>query len=70
METIKLGKLTDEKKLELEGKVIAEEFVDPETGEILIENGEEIEEEVIEILERLGVKKLKIYVSDRDALRG
>ncbi|MGY8779606.1 MAG: DNA-directed RNA polymerase subunit beta, partial [Longimicrobiales bacterium] len=70
VETIKLGKLTDEKKLEIEGKVIAEEFVDPETGEILIENGEEIEEEVIEILERLGVKKLKIYVSDRDALRG
>ena len=70
VETIKLGKLTDEKKLEIEGKVIAEEFVDPETGEILIENGEEIEEEVLEILERLGVKKLKIYVSDRDALRG
>lgn len=68
--TVKLGKLTDEKKLEIEGKVIAEEFVDPETGEILIENGEEIEEEVIEILERLGTKKIKIYKSDRDAARG
>ena len=43
------GKLNDElKKPEIEGKVIAEEFVDPETGEVLIENGEEIEEEVIE----------------------
>ena len=45
--------------------MIAEEFVDPETGEILIENGEEIVEEVIEILERLGVKKIKVYKSDR-----
>jgi DNA-directed RNA polymerase subunit beta len=67
---IKLGKLDDEKKLEIEGKVIAEEFVDPETGEILIENGEEIEEEVIGILERLGVKKIKVYKSDRQTVRG
>ena len=67
---VKLGKLDDEKKLEIEGKVIAEEFVDPETGEILIENGEEIEEEVIEILERLGVKKIKVYKSDRETSRG
>jgi DNA-directed RNA polymerase subunit beta len=67
---IKLGKLNDEKKLEIAGKVIAEEFVDPETGEILIENGEEIEEEVIEILERLGVKKIKVYKSDRQTSRG
>ncbi len=55
---------------ELEGKVVAEEFVDPETGEILIENGEEIAEEVKEILERLGTKKLKIYTTDRQTPRG
>ena len=55
---------------ELEGKVVAEEFVDPETGEILIENGEEIAEEVREILERLGTKKLKIYTTDRQTPRG
>jgi len=70
VETVKLGKLDDAKKLEIEGKVIAEEFVDPETGEILIDNGEEIEEEVIEILERLGVKKIKVYKSDRETARG
>jgi DNA-directed RNA polymerase subunit beta len=67
---IKLGKLDDAKKAEIEGKSIAEEFVDPETGEIVIENGEEIEEEVIEILERLGVKKIKVYKSDRETVRG
>jgi DNA-directed RNA polymerase subunit beta len=67
---IKLGKLDDAKKAEITGKVIAEEFVDPETGEILVENGEEIEEEVIEILERLGTKKIKVYKSDRQTSRG
>jgi DNA-directed RNA polymerase subunit beta len=67
---VKLGKLDEAKKAEITGKVIAEEFVDPETGEVLIDNGEEIEEEVIEILERLGVKKIKIYKSDRQTARG
>ena len=70
MDEVKLGKFDDAKKQEIEGKVIAEEFVDPETGEILIDNGEEIEDEVIEILERLGVKKIKIYKSDRETARG
>jgi DNA-directed RNA polymerase subunit beta len=67
---IKIGKMDEAKKAELLGKVVAEEFVDPDTGEILIDNGEEIEEEVIGILERLGVKKVKIYKSDREAARG
>jgi DNA-directed RNA polymerase subunit beta len=67
---VKLGKLDDNKKLEITGRVVAEEFVDPETGEILIDNGEEIDDEVIEILERLGVKKIKLYESDRETTRG
>jgi DNA-directed RNA polymerase subunit beta len=67
---VKLGKIDEAKKAEITGKVIAEEFVDPETGEVLVDNGEEIEEEVIEILERLGVKKIKIYKSDRQTARG
>jgi DNA-directed RNA polymerase subunit beta len=67
---IKLGKFDDAVKAEIEGKVIADEFVDPETGEVLIDNGEEIVEEVIEILERLGVKKIKVYKSDRQTARG
>jgi len=66
---------------ELLGKVVAEDFVDLEAvdsetgeilseGEIVIQNGEEIDEEVIEILERLKVKKLKIYTTDRQTPRG
>ena len=67
---VKLSKLNEKQKAEIQGKVIAEEFVDPETGEVLVEDGEEIDEEVIGILERLGVKKVKIYQSDRQTLRG
>jgi DNA-directed RNA polymerase subunit beta len=67
---VTLGKLGDTVRGEIEGKVIAEEFIDPETGEVLIENGEEIDEEIIGILERLGTKKIKIYKSDRQAVRG
>ena len=66
-------KLTGKKAIptdELLGKVIAEDFLDSESGEILVENGEEIDEEVIEILERLKVKKLKIYTTDRQTPRG
>jgi len=70
VQDIKLGKMTDAVKAEITGKVIAEEIVDPETGEVLVDNGEEIETEVIEILERLGTKKIKIYHSTRQAARG
>ncbi|MCH2468253.1 MAG: DNA-directed RNA polymerase subunit beta [Gemmatimonadetes bacterium] len=66
-------KLTGKKAIptdELLGKVVAEDFLDSESGEILVENGEEIDEEVIEILERLKVKKLKIYTTDRQTPRG
>ena len=55
---------------ELFGKVVAEDFFDSETGEILVQNGEEIDEEIIEILQRLKVKKLKIYTTDRQTPRG
>ncbi len=55
---------------ELLGRVIAEEFVDPETGEVLIEEADEIDDEVVGILERLGVKKIKVYQSTRQSLRG
>jgi DNA-directed RNA polymerase subunit beta len=67
---VSLGKLGESVRSEIEGKVIAEEFIDPETGEILVENGEEIDEEIIGILERLGTKKIKIYKSGRETARG
>ena len=68
--TVKLTGKNGLTLVELEGKSIAEEFVDPETGEVLIENGEEVDEHVWETLERLGTKKLKIYTTDRPTPRG
>ncbi len=68
---VKLGKTDEKEKADLLlGKVIAEEIVDAETGEVLVEEADEIDEDVIGILERLGVKKVKIYQSNRQALRG
>jgi len=68
---VKLGKSDEKEKADLLlGKVIAEEIVDPETGEVLVEEADEIDEDVIGVLERLGVKKLKVYQSNRQALRG
>ncbi len=54
----------------LEGKVIATEIVDPETGELIVENGDEIDEEVVSILERLGTKKIEIYINTKQSTRG
>ncbi len=68
---VKLGKTDETEKTDLLlGKVIAEEIVDPETGEVLIEEADEIDEDAIGILERLGIKKVKIYQSNRQAIRG
>jgi DNA-directed RNA polymerase subunit beta len=66
----KLGKTDAKGRNELEGKVIAQELVDPETGEVLVEEAEEIDEDVLGVLERLGMKKVKVYQSNRQSLRG
>ncbi|MDH5761151.1 MAG: DNA-directed RNA polymerase subunit beta, partial [Gemmatimonadota bacterium] len=67
---VKLKKTDEAAWNALLGSGIAEEVVDPETGEVLVENGEEIDEEVLGILQGLGLKKLKIYESNRVSTRG
>ena len=68
---VKLGKTDDKEKTDLLlGKVIAEEIVDPDTGEVLIEEASEIDQDALGVLERLGVKKVQIYQSNRQAIRG
>jgi len=67
---LKLEKGGADANQDLLGKVIAEELVDPETGEVLVEEADEIDDEVLGILERLGTKKVKIYRSTRQSLRG
>jgi DNA-directed RNA polymerase subunit beta len=66
----KLAKADDKAKSDLLGRVIAEEIVDPDTGEVLVEEADEIDEEVAGILQRLGLKKVKIYQSNRQSMRG
>ena len=62
------GGIDDAKKLESEGKVIAQEFVDPETGEIIVDNGEEIDEGELRKATRTANTPLaKIAVADAGA---
>ena len=55
---------------EILGSVIAEEIIDRDTGEVLVEEATEIDEEVAERLERTGRKRIKIYASEQDSGRG
>ena len=50
---------------EILGCVLAEEIIDRETGEVLVELATEIDDDVAELLERTGRKRIKIYTSDK-----
>ena len=53
-------------KDEAEGHVLAEDIVDTESGEVLIEESSELGEEHIELLERAGVSKITVYKNPVD----
>ncbi|HZD03911.1 MAG TPA: hypothetical protein VE173_03310, partial [Longimicrobiales bacterium] len=44
------------------GSVLAQDVVDPETGEVLVEESTEIDEDVLGRLERADVQMVKVYV--------
>ena len=46
------------------GSVLAEEIVDRKTGEVLVDASTEIDEEIADVIERVGKKKIKIYSRD------
>ena len=50
---------------EIVGCVLAEEIIDRETGEVLVELATEIDDDVAELLERTRRKTIKIYTSDK-----
>jgi DNA-directed RNA polymerase subunit beta len=52
------------------GKVLAEDIVDKSSGEIIAEQSTEIDEDMLGRLERAEVKKIKVYQSDKQSLRG
>ena len=54
---------------EILGNVLAEEIVDRATGEVLVEESTEVDEDVADLLERAGRKKVKIYTSGQEAGR-
>jgi DNA-directed RNA polymerase subunit beta len=43
------------------GAVLAADIVDPETGEILLESGAELDEEAQDLLKRAEISKVKVY---------
>jgi len=67
---ITLKKAHFEANSELEGSVLAEEIVDPETGEILFELGAELTADALKRVQRAAVKKVKLFVSEKETERG
>lgn len=51
------------------GYVLADDVVDAKTGEIVVEASTEIDEDVAELLETAGVKKVKVYGREDATLR-
>jgi DNA-directed RNA polymerase subunit beta len=62
----KVGAEDKQGNKEILGSVLAESIVDSETGEILVEESTEIDEDALGLLERAGVKKVKVYVGQAD----
>ncbi len=50
---------------DLKELVLAEDIADPETGELLVESATEIDEDVVNLLQRLGIPSVKVYRSVR-----
>ena len=53
----------DDDMRELLGAVVAQEIVDPETGEVLIEEGAELGEDIVRLLQRAGLAEVMVYRS-------
>ena len=60
----------DDDVRELLGAVVAEEVVDPETGEILIEEGAELDESEVRLLQRGGFAEVMVYRSAHEGQGG
>ncbi len=59
--TAEIGTGRSQKDQALEGRIVAEDIVDTETGEILLETNEEISVEKIKELAKAGVKEIKYF---------
>jgi DNA-directed RNA polymerase subunit beta len=68
--SVKLVKAHFQPASELLGSVLAEEIVDEESGEILLEHGSELTDEVLKRIERAELKKITVYTSRVESERG
>ncbi len=55
---------------EVMGSVLAEDIVDPDTGEVIVEESTEIDEDVLGRLDRAEITSVRVYVSENDTGRG
>ncbi|MEK9500704.1 DNA-directed RNA polymerase subunit beta [Gemmatimonadota bacterium DH-20] len=55
---------------EILGSVLAEDIVDPDTGEVVVEESSEIDEDVLGRLDRAEITSVQVYVSEHDTGRG
>ena len=67
---VSLKKAHFEANSEIEGSVLAEDIVDKETGEVLLELGSELDEDALKQLQRLARKRIKIFASETQSDRG
>jgi DNA-directed RNA polymerase subunit beta len=71
--TVDIGTGRSQKDQALEGRVVAEDVLDTETGEILLETNEEITVEKIKELSKAGIKEVKYFdipmQEDADVIR-
>ena len=67
---VKVSEVDTQGRKVLLGSVLAEDIPDKESGELLAEMATEIDEELIERLERAKVKKVTVYASEQDGGRG
>ncbi len=68
---VELGGGDDRKGVrDVAGLVVAEDVVNPETGEILVEAATELDDAAARMLERAGVARVTVYTSTKPSTRG
>ena len=65
--SVKITKAKLEPGSDLEGSILAQEIVNDETGEILLDHGRELDRDAMDRLKRAGVKKIEVYHTHADA---
>ncbi len=68
--SVRLTKAVFQNSQEILNGVLSEDIVDPETGEVLLELGSEIDLPAVKQLERAGIKKISVYAREVPSEKG